>query len=450
MKNLKRVSCTALVCVLLSVLFVMPSYAAGFGGGSRPGSFGSGGFGGATAQTCISYDALSDLCVDLNARLANGDFGASWKSYGCTIVKSSDDFYVIRLIVSGTTYYFRNASGGVYYTTERPSLINSIYGQLWSTYNGVRTDIAVLTRKILERMDTITPIIEGLPGYLWGTYNGEKADIGALAAMTVARLDTTNTTLTRITNQLWSTYDDKQTEVAVLVRKALQHMDAMSPVVEALPSYLWGTYKGEKTDLGALTAMILTRLDKLPSGGGGLSVDLTPVITSIEAVGVNIEDLNTNFSANLDSLVDKFQVVIDNSQSSVDNVTSIVIDKSNNAFNVFYLTGEDGTDHSIGEVTGNTLSASGKLLNFLYKLCVEGSLSNVDKSISGLNDFYFDNGAALEDRAEHEINQQLNRKRESGEHATAKLEKVTDIRKQKQKVSNQSHMSPSNAAPLSK
>lgn len=396
MKNLKRVSCAALVCVLLSVLFVMPSYAAGFGGGSRPGSFGSGGFGGATAQTCISYDALSDLCVDLNARLANGDFGASLKSYGCTIVKSSDDFYVIRLIVSGTTYYFRNASGGVYYTTERPSLINSIYGQLWSTYNGVRTDIAVLTRKILEHMDTIAPVIEKLPNYLWGTYNGEKADIGALAAMTVARLDTTNTTLTRITNQLWSTYDDKQTEVAVLVRKALQHMDTMSPTVETLPSYLWGTYKGEKTDLGALTAMILTRLDNLPSGGGSLSVDLTPVITSIKAVGVNIEDLNTNFSANLDSLVDKFQVVIDNSQSSVDNVTSIVIDKSNNAFNVFYLTGEDGTDHSIGEVTGNTLSASGKLLNFLYKLCVEGSLSNVDKSISGLNDFYFDNGAALE------------------------------------------------------
>lgn len=396
MKNLKRVSCTALVCVLLSVLFVMPSYAAGFGGGSRPGSFGSGGFGGATVQTCISYDALSDLCVDLNARLANGDFGASWKSYGCTIVKSSDDFYVIRLIVSGTTYYFRNASGGVYYTTERPSLINSIYGQLWSTYNGVRTDIAVLTRKILEHMDTIAPVIEKLPNYLWGTYNGEKADIGALAASMVVRLDDTNTKLDRIIAMLWSTYDDKQTEVAVLVRKTLQHMDAMSPVVEALPSYLWGTYKGEKTDLGALTAMILTRLDKLPSGGGGLSVDLTPVITSIEAVGVNIEDLNTNFSANLDSLVDKFQVVIDNSQSSVDNVTSIVIDKSNNAFNVFYLTGEDGTDHSIGEVTGNTLSASGKLLNFLYKLCVEGSLSNVDKSISGLNDFYFDNGAALE------------------------------------------------------
>lgn len=389
MKNLKRVSCAALVCVLLSVLFVMPSYAAGFGGGSRPGSFGSGGFGGATTQTCISYDALSDLCVDLNARLANGDFGASWKSYGCTIVKSSDDFYVIRLIVSGTTYYFRNASGGVYYTTDRPSIWNSIYGQLWSTYNGVRTDIAVLTRKILEHMDTIAPVIEKLPNYLWGTYNGEKADIGALAVMMVTRLDTTNTTLTRITNQLWSTYDDKQTEVAVLVRKTLQHMDAMSPVVEALPSYLWGTYKGEKADLGALTAAILSRLDGMSPGSGNSSVNLLPVITSID-------NLNTSFSTNMAFLANKLQILVDKSTTSVDNVSNVVIEQTNNAYNVFYVVGEDGTDHSIGEVTGNTLSASGKLLNFLYKLCVEGSLSNVDKSISGLNDFYFDNGAALE------------------------------------------------------
>lgn len=314
MKNLKRVSCAALACVLLSVLFVMPSYAAGFGGGSRPGSFGSGGFGGATAQTCISYDALSDLCVDLNARLANGDFGASWKSYGCTIVKSSDDFYVIRLIVSGTTYYFRNASGGVYYTTERPSLINSIYGQLWSTYNGVRTDIAVLTRKILEHMDTIAPVIEKLPNYLWGTYNGEKADLGALSAAMLTRLDTISVS--------------------------------------------------------------------------GMIVDLSPVINSINT-------LNTDFSANLDSLVDKFQVVIDNSQSSVDNVTNVVIDKSNDAYNVFYVVGEDGEEHSIGELSGNSLSASGKLLQFLYRLCVENSLVKVDDSIEDMSQFYLDSSSAV-------------------------------------------------------
>lgn len=41
-------------------------HAAGFGGGSRGGEFSSNGFGGSTAQTRLSYDALSDLCVDVN------------------------------------------------------------------------------------------------------------------------------------------------------------------------------------------------------------------------------------------------------------------------------------------------------------------------------------------------------------------------------------------------
>ena len=132
------------------------------------------------------------------------------------------------------------------------------------------------------------------------------------------------------------------------------------------------------------------------SGSSGSTVDLTAVIASVDAVGVHVTDMDAHFSANLDSLVDKLQIIVDNSQTSVDNVTNVVIDQTNNAYNVFYVTGEDGQEHSIGEVTGNTLSASGKLLNFLYKLCVEGALSKVDDSISGMNDFYFDSGTGTE------------------------------------------------------
>lgn len=385
MKYLKKVLCAALACMLLAGLFVTPAFAFGCNTSDGKEGFSNGGFG--SSRTRVSYDALSDLCLKQNERLAAGDYGTAFRNSYCTIVQDgTNDFYVIRLVYDSYTMYYKNAAGGVYYTTDRPSIWNSIYGQLWSTYNGVRTDIAVLTRKILEHMDTIAPVIEKLPGYLWGTYNGEKADIGALAAMTVARLDTTNTTLTRITNQLWSTYDDKQTEVAVLVRKALQHMDTMSPTVETLPSYLWGTYKGEKTDLGALSAAMLTRLDTISVSG--MIVDLSPVINSINT-------LNTNFSANLDSLVDKFQVVIDNSQSSVDNVTNVVIDKSNDAYNVFYVVGEDGEEHSIGELSGNSLSASGKLLQFLYRLCVENSLVKVDDSIEDMSQFYLDSSSAV-------------------------------------------------------
>ena len=388
MKYLKKVLCAALACMLLAGLFVTPAFAFGCNTSDGKEGFSNGGFG--SSRTRVSYDALSDLCLKQNERLAAGDYGTAFRNSYCTIVQDgTNDFYVIRLVYDSYTMYYKNAAGGVYYTTDRPSIWNSIYGQLWSTYNGVRTDIAVLTRKILERMDTITPIIEGLPGYLWGTYNGEKVDIGGLSASMVVRLDDTNTKLDKIIAMLWSTYDHKQTEVAVLVRKTLQHMDAMSPVVEALPSYLWGTYKGEKADLGALTAAILTRLDEMSPGSGNSSVNLLPVITSID-------NLNTSFSTNMAFLANKLQILVDKSTTSVDNVSNVVIEQTNNAYNVFYVVGEDGTDHSIGEVTGNTLSASGKLLNFLYKLCVEGSLSNVDKSISGLNDFYFDNGAALE------------------------------------------------------
>lgn len=221
MKYLKKVLCAALACMLLAGLFVTPAFAFGCNTSDGKEGFSNGGFG--SSRTRVSYDALSELCLKQNERLAAGDYGTAFRNSYCTIVQDgTNDFYVIRLSTTVNTMYYKNAAGGVYYTTDRPSIWNSIYGQLWSTYNGVKTDIAVLVRKTLEQVDKITPVIEKLPNYLWGTYNGEKADIGALAAMTVARLDTTNTTLTRITNQLWSTYDDKQTEVAVLVRKALR------------------------------------------------------------------------------------------------------------------------------------------------------------------------------------------------------------------------------------
>ena len=66
------------------------------------------------------------------------------------------------------------------------------------------------------------------------------------------------------------------------------------------------------------------------------------------------------------------------------------ITEDNDAFNIFYVTDEDGNEKSVTSVAGESLSASGKLLEFLYKLVVRGALDNVDDSITGLNDFFFD------------------------------------------------------------
>ena len=126
------------------------------------------------------------------------------------------------------------------------------------------------------------------------------------------------------------------------------------------------------------------------SGGGTIISWLTNFQTWLGDM------LSVGLTVNLGSIVDKLQVLIDNSTSTVENVTNVDIDETNTAFNVFYVTGEDGEKKPIGEVSGDALSASGKLLNFLYKLVFENALSKVDDSITSMSDFYFDDGAGTE------------------------------------------------------
>ena len=126
------------------------------------------------------------------------------------------------------------------------------------------------------------------------------------------------------------------------------------------------------------------------SGGGTIIAWLTNFQTWLG------DALSVGLTVNLGSIVDKLQVLIDNSTSTVENVTNVDIDETNTAFNVFYVTGEDGEKKPIGEVSGDALSASGKLLNFLYKLVFENALSKVDDSITSMSDFYFDDGAGTE------------------------------------------------------
>lgn len=144
------------------------------------------------------------------------------------------------------------------------------------------------------------------------------------------------------------------------------------------------------------TSQLTAVVEKLDALANKSAVDLTAVVASVDNVNTSVVSLNTDLNTKLGSLVDDLQVVVDNSTSNVENVTNIVIDETNNAYNVFYVTTENGDEKPIGEVAGDTLSASGKLLNFLYKLCFEGALSKVDDSITDMDGFYFDDGAGLE------------------------------------------------------
>lgn len=111
---------------------------------------------------------------------------------------------------------------------------------------------------------------------------------------------------------------------------------------------------------------------------------------------INNLQLSGGVAADLSAVTTRLDTLIANSTARVENVTNVVIEETNNAYNVFYVTTDDGDKKPVGEVAGDTLSASGKLLNFLYKLCFEGALSRVDDSITNMDGFYFDSGAGLE------------------------------------------------------
>lgn len=122
--------CLLIVSVLLSVSCTFA--ASGFGGGSRGDGWGSGGFSTGTTSTEVSYDALSSLALELNDRLASGEFGDVLKEVSCNIgvysTVSGRDKYAIFYHYQDSNYWYRNASGGLVYAYKDIDRISDLLG----------------------------------------------------------------------------------------------------------------------------------------------------------------------------------------------------------------------------------------------------------------------------------------------------------------------------------
>lgn len=142
-----------------------------------------------------------------------------------------------------------------------------------------------------------------------------------------------------------------------------------------------------------LQSQVVLLQNAIGSIGGS---DLTGVTTRLDSILGKLDspsgsDLTTLEStvANIESTLSIINDKLDNTATSIEN-TTVNISNNNPAYNVFYVTDENGEEHSITSVAADSLSASGKLLQFLYKLVVDGALSGVDSAVDGLNDFFFD------------------------------------------------------------
>lgn len=149
------------------------------------------------------------------------------------------------------------------------------------------------------------------------------------------------------------------------------------------------TGKYETYDSYTQTADIIAAINGIPV------FDDSAVVSAIASLENALSKPSATVTADLTEVTTRLDTLIENSASKVENVT-VNITEDNDAFNVFYVTTDSGNKKPVGEVAGDTLSASGKLLNFLYKLCFEGALSKAGESIDTMSNFYFDTGTGTE------------------------------------------------------
>ena len=136
------------------------------------------------------------------------------------------------------------------------------------------------------------------------------------------------------------------------------------------------------------------------SGGGTIITWLTNFQTWLG------DTLSVGLTVNLGSIVDKLQILIDNSTSTVENtIVDIAVDSD--AYNVFYITDGDGNAQPVTEFAGDLTTASGKLLSLLYRLVFSGALETVDSDLGSFEDF-FTSEEPVEEMASQDMNNAAN------------------------------------------
>lgn len=262
---------TVICCLSIFALSAVPSYAAGFGGGQRGGGFGSGGFSGNTISTYLSYDALSDLCVEVNYNLEHNVYSSdgfpSSGKYAATIVSRSDGYY-IGVYKAGSYTWFRNPSGGFYickydadsllssistYLSSISSTLTSLYNSLQSWFGGQLTGIYYWTNSINLSASRIDSALTSFLG------NNTVSDI--ISAIPAAPdLSNIESTLSSINNKLdnlpsssGSAYDDSALLAALQPITSFYQGGVETVVLDSSSGTLFGNIQFERGTFSLLS-----------------------------------------------------------------------------------------------------------------------------------------------------------------------------------------------------
>ena len=315
----------------------------------------------------ISYDSAEAIVARLNTQLPGKQItylpreGAPYASdfdY-CAL----DSSLYIRVYSGQYSYYLCDSGNRLYKASaDRVSVIDARLTVLSKLLASIDTGISSLGKK-LDKLPTSYPLpdlttiestaldLENIVGLTYEIMSDLKARLDGLQVIIVGGEPTDLTTIESTLSNLDSNISQLHTDNIGLVGV----INTMNNTLGDLNVKLGDL----KTSLGGLEVNI--------TGGSSGSADLTKVESA------------------LSTIIDK----MDNLPASVDNIV-VNITQDNDAYNVFYVEDENGDKKSVTSVAGDSLSASGKLLQFLYKLVIGSALDNVDDSIGGLGGFFFD------------------------------------------------------------
>ena len=145
--------------------------------------------------------------------------------------------------------------------------------------------------------------------------------------------------------------------------------------------YMRITGKYETYDSYTQTADIIAAVNGIPS------FDDSAVVGAIANLENALSKPSATVTTDLTEVTSRLDVLIENSASKIEN-TTVNITEDNDAFNVFYITGEDGETQPITEFAKDLSGASGKFLSVLYRLVFSDALNSADSDLGSLEDFF--------------------------------------------------------------
>ena len=304
--------CLLIVSVLLSVSCTFA--ASGFGGGSRGDGWGRGGFSTGSTSTEVSYDALSSLALELNDRLASGEFGDVLKEVSCNIgvysTVSGRDKYAIFYHYQASNYWYRNASGGLVYAYKDIDRISDLLGgnnggiayflnrmeyvltgSLLTAVNSINTatnSLLTTCNTISTKLDTLTSVISN------GKVLVDNSDVvSAIQSIPAYDDSTLVSAVTTISNQITEQFGEYDSTYSFPNFSSSGQSAANNKTVSGvLPSAFTSINPGTRQLLYSPSGTLILPKRVLYNGGGDCkNVYCTPYIHQTYGLGYRLEFL---------------------------------------------------------------------------------------------------------------------------------------------------------------